>query len=568
MQIDPSTSAAEKDRLAALRGFAAMDTPPEESLDELTRLAAEMCGVPIAYISLIDERRQWFKSRIGLEITETPRSISFCSHTLERNDLLVIRDAREDPRVAGSPLVTGDAGFRFYAGMPLLSGEGAALGTLCVVDRVPRDISDRQRGALRVLSRQVMTHFELRRRTVNLNHSESTLRAIVDGGPFGLFLLDGDGTIYDTNPAWRELMQDRAGANPGDWRIRLTEREEPGTAPITPGGTDPDGAFSRERNFFHFVDEADREEVRAMLGEVITGAKASAQCGVTGHRGRCRWLEVAGLPYEDARSGRRYVLGVTRDITDRVSSENALRALLRENGDLSTALYSHAQVARADTAGRITQVNEKFCAASQYSRAELIGKDHRILNSGHHSSEFFRDLWTTVLAGCVWRGEIKNRAKDGSFFWVETTIVPFLDGEGRICQFLTVRTDITKSKNAEAKVITQNARLGLAVVDRSGCFLFLNDRCRQMLDLPPGELVGQPVAERPGVADSDKILPKLELAFQGSTVSHLLTVCREGKTRHCAVTYEPSTLEGAAPFVIMVVSDSVWRFAGDGTASP
>jgi GAF domain-containing protein len=161
----------ESARLEVLHQFEILDTDPEESLDEITRLAAHLCHTPIAVITLIDAHRQWFKSRVGLTPTETARDISFCAHAIMQPGPLVVRDALDDDRFRHNPMVTSDPYIRFYAGSPLISIEGYNLGTLCVIDRTPREITPEQVAALRILSNQVMTQLELRRTINFLTHS-------------------------------------------------------------------------------------------------------------------------------------------------------------------------------------------------------------------------------------------------------------------------------------------------------------------------------------------------------------------------------------------------------------
>lgn len=163
------TLVSEEERLTALHSYAILDTLPEQAYDDITRLASQICGAPIALITLIDSERQWFKSKVGLDVQETSRDVAFCAHSLNKpNELLVVPNALEDERFANNPLVTGAPDIRFYAGAPLTTGNGAVLGNLCVIDDKPRHLSEEQLQALRALARQVMVQMELRLRVSDL----------------------------------------------------------------------------------------------------------------------------------------------------------------------------------------------------------------------------------------------------------------------------------------------------------------------------------------------------------------------------------------------------------------
>lgn len=158
----------EEERLAALRAYSILDTPFEKDYDDLCRLAATICEVPIALISFVDRDRTWFKSKFGMDDREASRDLAFCSHAIWHDGIFEVPDASQDDRFFDNPLVTGSRNIRFYAGQALRGSDGHPLGTLCTLDQVPRQLDDRQRVALEILARQVVAQLELRRTARNL----------------------------------------------------------------------------------------------------------------------------------------------------------------------------------------------------------------------------------------------------------------------------------------------------------------------------------------------------------------------------------------------------------------
>ncbi|MGQ7847538.1 PAS domain-containing protein [Granulosicoccus sp. 3-233] len=220
----------EVERIAALESLDVLDTSPEPAFDELVQAAALLCDVPVSVVSLIDADRQWFKASVGLhEISETSRDTAFCNHTILGDGILEVVDATQDPRFSNSPLVTGQPHIRFYAGVPLTMDDGARVGTLCVIDHAPRQLSSRQKHILQHLSRAVVLALNARRAAYELVQSQSRYQALSDLSPLEVFSTNGQGDCTYVNERWQSIFgieeQDALGSG---WcgAIHPDDREE------------------------------------------------------------------------------------------------------------------------------------------------------------------------------------------------------------------------------------------------------------------------------------------------------------------------------------------------------
>lgn len=239
----------EAERLRELRRLNILDTPPEEMFDELTRLIAEVCDVPMAVVSLIDENRQWFKSRVGMSATETAREIAFCAHAIHGRELFVIEDVTKDERFHDNPLVTGPPHIRFYAGMPITMQNQQTIGVLCALDHKPRQLTTLQRRVLEVAARQTMRLMEMRHLMILQENSSVFQNLMLTHMASGIIATNPKGIITHINPAAEQMLQYKSGELVGkttplifhdhaEMAARARELSEELGRPIEPGGVD------------------------------------------------------------------------------------------------------------------------------------------------------------------------------------------------------------------------------------------------------------------------------------------------------------------------------------------
>src|SRR5688500_3684601 len=421
----PAVPVNEERRLEVLRGYGVLDTPIEAAFDDLAQLAAAICGTPVALISLIDEQRQWFKAHVGWSVTETAREVSFCGHAIHQTDLFVVPDATADERFADNPLVTGDPHVAFYAGAPLIAASGEALGTLCVMDRIPRLLSASQQDGLRALGRQVLSLLELRRRTAELMESERLLRTMFDSEPECVKLLDRDGKL---------LMMNRAG-------LAMIEAEQLDTV--------------RGTCLYPLVATDQQEAIRDLTRRVFEGEEGSLQFQLVGLKGTTRWVETHAAPLLDDRGHVTALLGITRDVTERRRAEEALRQSEHNYRILFEQAIDGILVSSHDL--RLLDVNPAVCEMTGYPRAQLLTmRVEDLLMPG----ELVRvePESARLAGGRVVMSQWQLRHADGSSFTAEITAKRLSDG-----RHLVFVRDLTDRKVVEDALLETGERLRRAV---------------------------------------------------------------------------------------------------------
>lgn len=365
------TDAAEASRILQLHALGLLDSPPEPVFDRVTRLLARSLGVPIALVSLVDAHRQWFKSSVGVAVQQTPREIAFCDHAIRGRDTLVVEDARQDPRFAGNPLVTGAPNIRFYAGVPLCTRSGHALGTLCAIDDRPRQLSAEQRLILEDLAQILASEIQMREAALlgragaeqadrALGRSEARFQAVFEGVGSGLAIVAPDGRWLSVNRAMAAIL-----------------------------------GYSREElahlTFQDVTVPEDLDADLALLEQLVAGQidRYELEKRYLRKDGRAIWAHLTVTKHLDAQGRLDYFLAVVEDIGQRKAAEQALGTLTQEledrvsqhtldlrkrEAELAAVLeYTDDAYVCTDDRGTITAWNRKAEDTFGWTRAEALG---------------------------------------------------------------------------------------------------------------------------------------------------------------------------------------------------
>ena len=432
-------------RLQSLRTLDVLDSAPEPEFDALVQAAAAVCGVPVSLVSLVDGERQWFKANQGLSgVSETPRDLAFCAHAILEDGVFEVPDALADARFAGSALVQGDPNIRFYAGVPLRLSDGFNVGTLCVIDRQPRQLNQHQREVLGLLGIAASHALERRRDARAFVISEQRFRALSEASPLGVFATDASGDFIFTNPRWQAIF----GLSPEQ------SLGQGWTATLHPA--DRDAVFAEWQRCAQQRVEFNIEFriLPPSAGMRHVNARARAVSDAAG--------EVTGF------------VGSVDDITLRKAQEQALQALgievARQHEQLRVTLQSIGDaVITTDASGCVTWLNPAAERMTGWPSAEAKGR--ALTQVFHIVNEETRLPTENPVATCLAQGKVVGLAnhtllisRDGCEFGVEDSAAPMRSEQGEILGVVLVFHDVTEQRRLSGEMsyrATHDALTGL-----------------------------------------------------------------------------------------------------------
>ncbi len=492
--------------MAQLRDLLVLDSAPEPMFDSIVKLASDVCGVPIALVSLVDMERQWFKANVGLPgVNETPRDVAFCSHAIQDDALFEVPDARLDARFSANPLVTGDPDIRFYAGAPLVLDDGARVGTLCVIDRQARQLDASQKSSLIALARIATQALQSRRDLIQraatvrsaydqqVADSELRYRAIVEAQVELVSLAQADGTLVFVNTAYAS-------------RFGKTPQQMLGL------------------NLFDFITSQDRAAVAAQLREVWQSGQSQSNVNrLWVHDGSQRWVSWTNSLQRDA-VGRSLLHSVGRDVTDRKQVELALeesQAMLARTGriagvggwqlDLASSALSWSEETR-----RIHEVDADYqpsldTAVGFYAAGARVQVEQAVAHA--------------IAEGTAWDLELPMITAKGRAIWVRAQGEVEFD-QGKPVRLVGAFQDISERRQLLERIednerfvrqITDGLPLRVAYLDRELRFQFVNRANCERFGRPREDILGRTLIELTGRGNDAIVSAKVRAVLDGET---------------------------------------------------
>lgn len=458
----------ESERIHALHDYEILDTVAEKEFDRITEIASRVCNMPISLISLVDKKRQWFKSRVGLEVEETSRDLSFCQYALPNDQLLEVLDATEDERFKSNALVTSDPHIRYYAGLPLVDPNGYALGTLCVIDRVPRQLDENQKQILSLLRDEVVALIVTRKEKEKYKESEQKLKAFFDNSQSLMCTHDLEGNFITVNEAGAKILG--------------YEKAEIET-----------------RSLFDIVPKVGHDNLRDYLTEIVKKGVVKGEMRTLSHNGGMRiWMFNNILQTNGSKHA--YVIGNAVDITEQHYLEKDLK-------HAQAMLIRTGQVARVG-GWEYTLKDEKIIWSEITKEIHEVPTDYEpdltmslnFYKEGRHRKNIIRAVEQAITTGRPWDLELEIVTFKGNELWVRA--LGNADFENGICvRLYGTFQDIDKRKRMEAEssnskklledVLDATSAVAIIATDTEGIISLFNKGAENLLGYSSEEMIGK-----------------------------------------------------------------------------
>lgn len=464
MGIAPENSLdIESKRLEALSSYDVVDTLPEKEYDAITRLASYICQAPIALITLIDNDKQWFKSSFGFDVSEAPRDNSFCNYTMQGNEVFEVPDALLHDEIKYNPFVDAAGGVRFYAGAPLIDPDGYRLGSLCVLDMIPRKLTNQQRDALQILADEVMSHLTLRRQKKELEKSldrHKEFANLFNSSSEIHFIAGADSNIETINDAVLTIL-----------------------------GYTPEQAIGR--SLWDFVAGKNRDLYVPMIEQAVRSQKPFE----VGTETVTRTGEVKHMSWTAVNKGGKWFAS-GRDTTFQ-------QKLIDETKQLSlVASKIRNGVVISNASDEVVWINDAFETITGYNLQDVEGKFlGEVLKGKPKDAESERGLIEARQTNQPYEVELSMVRKNGRPIWILVTNTSIYAADGSLEKFIRIITNITARKQAEhdVEILSFAARKspsGIMIRDANGEIIWMNEAMEHIIGYTKEELKGQTVGTK------------------------------------------------------------------------